>query len=62
MGLDSSCTVSAVVDVMAVILCPSDSCVFLLHAGAFESFAMATKIVTERCQEEQMGQMSHGMQ
>ncbi|RXN27545.1 myomesin-3 [Labeo rohita] len=34
----------------------------LPDTGAFESFAMATKIVTERCQEEQMEQMSHGMQ
>lgn len=34
---------------------------FCSDAGAAESFAMATKIVTQRCQEEQMDQMSHSM-
>jgi len=35
---------------------------FCSDAGAAESFAMATKIVTQRCQEEQMDQMSHSME
>lgn len=41
---------------------PLTAALFCPHTGAAESFAMATKIVTFRCQEEQMDQMSHGME
>ncbi|KAK2903649.1 hypothetical protein Q8A67_008362 [Cirrhinus molitorella] len=41
------------------VFCPLSS---LPEKRAAEILAMATKIVTQRCQEEQMHQMSHGMQ